>query len=132
MVRSVVYSLSCTLGASARSRELQATSGMPVVKHAGLSMTAMGPACHTTASPFVLTQHTPSLTSWPCLQVKGSTRRAFDQAQLSGAELVQLMHGMARMPRYAPNTGWLAAVARASQQHLQDLTPGEWGGAGTW
>jgi hypothetical protein len=59
------------------------------------------------------------------LQVKILTRRAFDEGQLSGAELVQLMHGLARMPRYAPNQGWLAAAAKATQHHLQDMTPGE-------
>jgi len=58
------------------------------------------------------------------LQVKIVTRRAFDQRQLSGAELVQLMHGLARMPRYAPNQGWLAALAKATQRQLKDLTPG--------
>lgn len=59
------------------------------------------------------------------MQVKILTRRAFDQDQLSASELVQLMHGLARMPRYAPNQGWLAALAKASQQQLQELTPGE-------
>lgn len=53
------------------------------------------------------------------------TRRTFDQGQLSGADLVKLMHGLARMPRYTPNTGWLAALAAATQQQLQTLTPGE-------
>lgn len=60
-----------------------------------------------------------------CLQVKITTRRAFDQGQLSGAELVQLLHGLARMPRYAPNHGWLAAAAEASLPHLPSMTPGE-------
>jgi hypothetical protein len=57
-------------------------------------------------------------------QVKINTRREFDQGRLSGAELVQLMHGLARMPRYAPNQGWLAAVTKAAQHHLGDLAPG--------
>lgn len=60
-----------------------------------------------------------------CLQVKITTRRAFDQGELSGAELVQLLHGLARMPRYAPNQGWLAAAAEATLHHLQGMTPGE-------
>lgn len=59
------------------------------------------------------------------------TRRAFDQGQLSGEDLVKLMHGLARMPRYAPNTGWLAALATATQQQLQDITPGEFKQLGT-
>lgn len=52
------------------------------------------------------------------------TRRTFDQGQLSGPDLVKLMHGLARMPRYTPNTSWLAALAAATQHQLQELTPG--------
>lgn len=60
-----------------------------------------------------------------CVQVKIITRRVFDRGQLSGAELVQLMHGLARMSKYAPNQGWLAAVATAAQGHLGALSPGK-------
>lgn len=59
------------------------------------------------------------------LQVKILTRRAFDRRELQGAELVQLMHGLARMPRYAPNQGWLGAAAAAVQHDLGQLSPGE-------
>jgi hypothetical protein len=61
----------------------------------------------------------------PVTQVKIITRRAFDRRELQGAELVQLMHGLARVPRYAPNQGWLAAAAAAVQQDLEQLSPGE-------
>lgn len=57
-------------------------------------------------------------------QVKIITRRAFDQHKLSGKQLVRLMHGIARMPRYAPNTGWLQALTRQVQRDISRVTPG--------
>lgn len=60
-----------------------------------------------------------------CAQVKITTRCAFQQQQLSGGQLVRLMHGMARMPRYAPNAGWLLALAREAQPQLYLLPAGE-------
>jgi hypothetical protein len=55
-------------------------------------------------------------------QVKILTRRGF--GQLSGLSLVQLLHGLARMPRYAPNQGWLAALTKAAKPQLRALPAG--------
>lgn len=60
-----------------------------------------------------------------CLQVKITTRRAF--GQLPALALVQLLHGLARMPRYAPNPGWLLAFTKAVRPQLQNLPAGEGG-----
>jgi hypothetical protein len=57
-------------------------------------------------------------------QVKIISRRAFDAQQLSGLQLVQLMHGLARMPKYAPNAGWLLALCKQVQPLLQQISPG--------
>lgn len=59
------------------------------------------------------------------MQVKISTRRAFDRHELAAHHLVRLLHGLARMPRYAPNPGWLLALAQEVRQQMQQLTPGE-------
>ncbi|KAF8068349.1 CYP59 [Scenedesmus sp. PABB004] len=56
-------------------------------------------------------------------QVKIITRRAFDAGRLSGPQLARLAHGLARMPRYAPNAGWLAALARQAARRLDELAP---------
>jgi hypothetical protein len=58
------------------------------------------------------------------LQVKIVSRRAFDAQQLSGLQLVQLMHGLARMPKYAPNAGWLLALCKRMQPLLEQVSPG--------
>lgn len=53
------------------------------------------------------------------------TRRAFDEHQLSGQHLVQLMHGISRMPRYAPNTSWTQALVQEVQRDIIQVAPGE-------
>jgi hypothetical protein len=58
------------------------------------------------------------------LQVKIISRRAFDARQLSNLQLVQLMHGLARMPKYAPNAGWLLALCMRMQPLMQQVSPG--------
>ncbi|WIA30745.1 hypothetical protein OEZ86_000811 [Tetradesmus obliquus] len=58
-------------------------------------------------------------------QVKIISRRAFDAQELSGPQLMQLMHGLARMPKYAPNAGWLAALCERVKPMLQQISPGE-------
>lgn len=58
------------------------------------------------------------------LQVKIITRRAFDAQELSGPQLSQLMHGLARMPKYAPNAGWLAALCERMKPLLQQVSLG--------
>ncbi len=59
-----------------------------------------------------------------CLQVKIITRRAFGIHQLSAQQLVELMHGISRMPRYAPNIGWLQALCLEVQRDVRSVTPG--------
>jgi hypothetical protein len=60
--------------------------------------------------------------------VKIISRRAFDAQQLSGLQLVQLLHGLARMPKYAPNAGWLLALCTRIQPLLQQVSAGVWVG----
>jgi hypothetical protein len=58
------------------------------------------------------------------LQVKIISRRAFDAQEVTGLQLVQLMHGLARMPKYAPNAGWLLALCERVKPLLQQVSPG--------
>eukprot|EP00775_Hariotina_reticulata_P005825 gene5825-6066_t len=58
-------------------------------------------------------------------QVKQISRRAMAAQDLSGQHLVALMHGLARMPKYAPNSGWLSLLSDHVQQHMGQLQPGE-------
>ena len=43
----------------------------------------------------------------------------------SREQLLQLMFGLARMPRYGPSKRWLLIYATATEGHIQHLPPGE-------
>jgi hypothetical protein len=59
--------------------------------------------------------------------IKSLARVRLKQQQYTGQQIVVLLHGMARLPRYCPNAEWLAAFAAALQPHLPSLKPGECG-----
>jgi len=58
--------------------------------------------------------------------LKIALRRMLRQRQLSGRELVMVMHGLSRMePAYWPNEGWMMVFVAQVRPHLRQLPPGD-------
>jgi hypothetical protein len=57
--------------------------------------------------------------------MKDRALRKMKQGGFSGQQLVQLMFGLARMPKYAPNKRWLLVYAKALEPHLRRIPPGK-------